>query len=1003
MVGFLTMQNDSIIYTASGHQQVGVWDTATAKGLALASGHEGSVKSVSALPLCEDIFATGRAVVSKGKGADTVHGILPHEVAAYACPARAAAVGVTHIAVADAGDRVTVSCLDSQHHIFSISRLSSGPLATWCTPPPACKGTWYMRSAFSPCGDYVLCGSMDSGAHIWSASDPQRPPVHLPHDHEVTGVAWCGGDWGKVATCSDSGEVRVWTLRRPPATETRTFPVCAEGAAREPLSKAAANGVGAVNAMPPATAQDPLAVVGMAAAGRRAVVPRGSKAAGTGGAESLFAGAMLSPRSNLASPRSVPSNRFASGTGEGTTSVGRRLFAAAEAAPDHPRSGPQDPQDPLAGWMADGAVPRALADGALWQRPTSSHGRSPRTSLTSMQISPRAVFEVNDGEDVGPALRHRAEHPDDLEPFEGVLSAAAGFDLYEDDGLDRHIEDDGDGAPPLYRPARPGQQVARGAAGGLEAPGALPPTIGGGTVGMFGAVVSYPADGLGGWPVEHMRDPLVASIVDDDSDWESDPYGDKENTPPTLPLGPAVPTNSAPRSGHGVPTPSIAASPQHVSAPAAHRQRAGLASPAVRSSIARRGSGGGSRLGFVPDAAALAAASVSMGGESPAPKIGTASRTGRRTESARDFYRQVEESRRDGVMSPFGFGPLHASEPAAVPSSVSRENGVSRQGPSRMAHASAGLFGEVDAAGEGLAGTAGRLCFGENDDDAEGAAARSDGDEDDNVMRSVRRLSCAFETETLGPTTLMVPCTADDEEGEGDGEEGSLNQHRHMWPLEEERTVAFPGFGFGMVERAEPSIIRGYGDAFDPDARALERNLDEVFSGVAERSAGDHRERRHSSSGQIPPHSMPLATPMDETSRCFPSQATGARVAGPVAAVSALLGSDSRDLQGLILRSALPDTFPQLQPATRAVAAAPEHQTAAQPRPPRPPLAMGVHKAKQQTLKQCWGAAVAPQPPALQQQPAHAGFMLGALADAGPSGPSRALGPNGLLSPRYLR
>lgn len=53
-------KNDSVMYTASGHQQVGIWDTSTARGVAVTEGHEGSVKSVSPLPLCEDIFATGK-------------------------------------------------------------------------------------------------------------------------------------------------------------------------------------------------------------------------------------------------------------------------------------------------------------------------------------------------------------------------------------------------------------------------------------------------------------------------------------------------------------------------------------------------------------------------------------------------------------------------------------------------------------------------------------------------------------------------------------------------------------------------------------------------------------------------------------------------------------------------------------------------------------------------------------------------------------------------------
>ncbi|GIL50897.1 hypothetical protein Vafri_6864 [Volvox africanus] len=331
-------KSDSVMYTASGHQHVGVWDTDTATALAVAEGHEGSVKCISPLHLCEDVFVTGARdgrimlydarcpgfssqsvgrrvhagtdldnapvlspiwvqqnahtphIASRGRvstkvakplaatvtsvaflpysyllasaGAnDTViklwdlrmHGLpmcdlelpkssalvgagrlggskdnstgggssgIPHEVAEFTCPARTSAVGVTHLTVSETGDRLLVSCLNSQHHLFALSQLFSGPLATWCAPPPAVKSSFYMRSAFSPCGDYILSGSRDCGAHIWMVANPQRPPITLPHEQEVTGVTWCGGDWSKVATCSDSGEVRVWTLNRLPARET---------------------------------------------------------------------------------------------------------------------------------------------------------------------------------------------------------------------------------------------------------------------------------------------------------------------------------------------------------------------------------------------------------------------------------------------------------------------------------------------------------------------------------------------------------------------------------------------------------------------------------------------------------------------------------------------------------------------------------------------------------------------------------------------------------------
>lgn len=62
MLVYRYLQGDSTLYTASGDQCVGMWDTETARQLALAVGHEGSVKTVAPLTACEDVFATGPGV-----------------------------------------------------------------------------------------------------------------------------------------------------------------------------------------------------------------------------------------------------------------------------------------------------------------------------------------------------------------------------------------------------------------------------------------------------------------------------------------------------------------------------------------------------------------------------------------------------------------------------------------------------------------------------------------------------------------------------------------------------------------------------------------------------------------------------------------------------------------------------------------------------------------------------------------------------------------------------
>eukprot|EP00775_Hariotina_reticulata_P010257 gene10257-10415_t len=52
-------KNDSVLFTASGDQHVGVWDTAAGRLLMYCAGHDGSVKAVCPHSSQPDIFASG--------------------------------------------------------------------------------------------------------------------------------------------------------------------------------------------------------------------------------------------------------------------------------------------------------------------------------------------------------------------------------------------------------------------------------------------------------------------------------------------------------------------------------------------------------------------------------------------------------------------------------------------------------------------------------------------------------------------------------------------------------------------------------------------------------------------------------------------------------------------------------------------------------------------------------------------------------------------------------
>ena len=59
--------------------------------------------------------------------------------------------------------------------------------------------TFYVKAAVSPDDQFLMSGSGDCDAYIWNIGEPKAAPFHLTgHVGEVTSVAWCPKDQGKV-------------------------------------------------------------------------------------------------------------------------------------------------------------------------------------------------------------------------------------------------------------------------------------------------------------------------------------------------------------------------------------------------------------------------------------------------------------------------------------------------------------------------------------------------------------------------------------------------------------------------------------------------------------------------------------------------------------------------------------------------------------------------------------------------------------------------------------
>ncbi|XP_052873589.1 protein lethal(2)denticleless [Anopheles cruzii] len=118
--------------------------------------------------------------------------------------------GFTNLVIDHSRHRLYVNCMDNYIYCYNVLTYDSHPLARYSGYK---NGTFYVKSALSPDGQYLISGSSDELSYIWNI-DNSRPLLKL-HGHaaEVTSVAWMH-DWSKmrIVTCSDDACHKVWRL-----------------------------------------------------------------------------------------------------------------------------------------------------------------------------------------------------------------------------------------------------------------------------------------------------------------------------------------------------------------------------------------------------------------------------------------------------------------------------------------------------------------------------------------------------------------------------------------------------------------------------------------------------------------------------------------------------------------------------------------------------------------------------------------------------------------------
>uniref|UniRef100_A0AAG5DFV4 WD repeat-containing protein 55 homolog n=1 Tax=Anopheles atroparvus TaxID=41427 RepID=A0AAG5DFV4_ANOAO len=118
--------------------------------------------------------------------------------------------GFTNLTIDERRHRLYVNCMDNYIYCYNISTYDGQPLQRYGGFQ---NGTFYVKAALSPDGQYLISGSSDEQCYIWNVDNP-KPLVKLSgHAAEVTSVAWMQNRRVvRIVTCSDDARHKVWRL-----------------------------------------------------------------------------------------------------------------------------------------------------------------------------------------------------------------------------------------------------------------------------------------------------------------------------------------------------------------------------------------------------------------------------------------------------------------------------------------------------------------------------------------------------------------------------------------------------------------------------------------------------------------------------------------------------------------------------------------------------------------------------------------------------------------------
>uniref|UniRef100_A0A5K3FD29 WD_REPEATS_REGION domain-containing protein n=1 Tax=Mesocestoides corti TaxID=53468 RepID=A0A5K3FD29_MESCO len=118
--------------------------------------------------------------------------------------------GFSDLALDSHRSRLYASCLDHTIYEYDLNSPSTRPMFLYTGH---LTSSFYIKMSVSPDDAYLVCGSADSRAYIYTVGERSQHPLVLSgHSGEVSVPSWCPGDPTRLVTLSDSAQLFVWRM-----------------------------------------------------------------------------------------------------------------------------------------------------------------------------------------------------------------------------------------------------------------------------------------------------------------------------------------------------------------------------------------------------------------------------------------------------------------------------------------------------------------------------------------------------------------------------------------------------------------------------------------------------------------------------------------------------------------------------------------------------------------------------------------------------------------------